>query len=279
MYNAPVLRKGIEILRLVTRTNEPLGVSDISRRLAIVKSTTLGILKALEEEGFLVQDRMTKKYVPGTTLFEFSRSVLRSMELPFVAKPFLERLAEQVDETVILVAREHENTYRVLEVSEPKKELKITVPVGTRFPVYAGALMKIFFSQMTNEDIVRLVGENPPPKYTDHSVTGLEDLLDQAEQARECGYATDLEEYRKGVRGLSVLVFRGSRACGAISIFGLAGSMEDQRLSDIILHMKNAARLVSRKVTLMAENPGGPDGPVDPPRSVGSSEARLSEVR
>jgi DNA-binding IclR family transcriptional regulator len=123
------------------------------------------------------------------------------------------------------------------------------------------------------------VGENPPPKYTDHSVTGLEDLLDQVEQARECGYATDLEEYRKGVRGLSVLVFRGARACGAISIFGLAGSMEDQRLSDIILHMKNAARLVSRKVTLMAENPGGPDGPVDPPRSVGSSEARLSEVR
>ena len=64
MYNAPVLRKGIEILRLVTRTNEPLGVSDISRRLSIVKSTTLGILKALEEEGFLVQDRSDKEVCP-----------------------------------------------------------------------------------------------------------------------------------------------------------------------------------------------------------------------
>ena len=164
MYNAPVLRKGIEILRLVARTNEPLGVSDISRRLSIVKSTTLGILKALEEEGFLVQDRATKKYVPGSTLFEFSRRVLRSMELPFVAKPFLERLAEQVDETVILATREDDNAYRVLEVSEPKKELKITVPVGTRFPLYTGALMKVFFSQMTNEEIVRLVGAESPPE-------------------------------------------------------------------------------------------------------------------
>jgi DNA-binding IclR family transcriptional regulator len=91
-------------------------------------------------------------------------------------------------------------------------------------------------------------------------VTGLEELLGQVEQARERGYATDLEEYRKGVRGLSVLVFRGSRACGAISIFGLASSMEDQRLPDIILHMKDAARLISRKVTLMAEDPGGPGG-------------------
>ena len=272
MYNAPVLRKGIEILRLVTETIEPLGVSDISRRLSIVKSTTLGILKALEEEGFLVQDRMTKKYLPGTTLFEFSRRVLRSMELPFVAKPFLERLAEHVDETVILVAQEHDNTYRVLEVSEPKKEMKITVPVGTRFPVHAGALMKIFFSQMANEEIARFLEENSPPKYADYGVTGIEDLLALVEETRERGYATDLEEYRKGVRAASVLVFRGARACGAITIFGLASSMEDQRLPEIISHMKNAARLISRKLTLMAESPGSSDGPVDPAKS-GSGEA------
>ncbi len=132
--------------------------------------------------------------------------------------------------------------------------------------------MKIFFSQMANDDIVRLVGENSPPKYTDHSVTGVEDLLAQVEQTRERGYATDLEEYRKGVRGLSVLVFRGPRACGAISIFGLASSMEDQRFPDIVSHMKNAARLISRKLTLMAENPGTSDGVVDPP-GCGSSEA------
>ncbi len=207
MYNAPVLRKGIEILRLVARTNEPLGVSDISRRLSIVKSTTLGILKALEEEGFLVQDRVTKKYVPGSTLFEFSRRVLRSMELPFVAKPFLERLVEHVAETVILAAREDETAYRVLEVSEPKKELKITVPVGTRFPLYTGALMKVFLSQMTNDEIVRLVRANPLPKYTDHSVTAVEDLLEQVEAgpgARVCDRPGRVPEGRTGPRGARI---------------------------------------------------------------------------
>jgi len=256
MYNAPVLRKGIEILRLVAQTNEPLGVSDISRRLSIVKSTTLGILKALEEEGFIVQDRVTKKYAQGNALFEFSRRVLRSTELSFVAKPFLQRLVEHVAETVILATREEDHTYRVLEVVEPKKELKITVPVGTHFPLYAGALMKVVFSQMTNEEIVGLASANPLPKHTDYSVTGVEDLLDQVQQVRERGYAADLEEYRKGVRGLAVLVFRGSRACGAISIFGLASSMEDQRLPDLVHHIKTAARLISNKLTLMAEGPG-----------------------
>ena len=70
---------------------------------------------------------------------------------------------------------------------EPKKELKITVPVGTRFPFYTGALMKVFFSLMKNEEIVRFVREHPLPSYTDRSVTRIEDLLEQVEQTRESG--------------------------------------------------------------------------------------------
>jgi DNA-binding IclR family transcriptional regulator len=253
MYNAPVLKKGIGILRLITGTNELLGVSEISRRLSIVKSTTLGILKALEEEGLVVQDPLTKKYVPGASLFDFSRRVLRTMELPFAAKPFLDRLVELVDETAILAVQEGDKTFRVLEVSEPKKELKITVPVGTRFPQYTGALTKVFLSRITNDEITRLVKENPLPRYTDHSLTRIEDLLKEVEQARQNGYAADLEEYRKGVRALAVLVFRGDQARMAISIFGLAGSMDDERLPDMVSEMKKTAASISRKMFLMTE--------------------------
>ncbi len=208
MYNAPIIRKGIEVLRLISRTEEPLGVSEIARRLSIVKSTALGILKALEEEGFVAQDTSTKKFVAGSALFQFSREALRSMELPFVVKPFLQRLVELVDETVILAVRDDDNTIRVLEVVEPKKELKITVPVGTRFPFYTSALMKVFFSQMRNEEIIRSVKENPLPQYTAHSLVRVEDLIRQVEKARELGYATDLEEYRMGVRAIAALVSR-----------------------------------------------------------------------
>jgi IclR family transcriptional regulator, KDG regulon repressor len=260
MYSAPILKKGIEILRLVARSDEPLGVSEIARRLTIVKSTALGILKALEEEGFVVQDSTTKKFVAGSALYQFSREALRSMELPVVAKPFLQRLVEIVGETVILAVRDDDDTIRVLEVVEPRKELKITVPVGTRFPFYTSALMKVFFSQMKDEEIVRFVEENPLPEYTEHSVTRIEDLLEQVEKARRLGYATDLEEYRRGIRAIAALVFRGPVARAAISIFGLAGSMDEGRLSDMIDQMKHSAQLISSKLTLMAKGVVDPEG-------------------
>jgi len=272
MYNAPILKKGIEILRLITRTDEPLGVSEIARRLSIVKSTALGILKALEEEGFVAQDSATKKFVAGSALYQFSREALRSMELPVVAKPFLQRLVELVGETVILAGRDEDNTIRVLEVVEPKKELKITVPVGTRFPLYTSALMKVFFSQMSNEDITRFVKENTLPRYTDNSVTRVEDLLEQIDKARRQGYATDLEEYRIGVRAIAALVSRGPTARAAISIFGLAGSMDDTRLPDMILHLKNTAQLISAKLTLMARGTNEAENTLSPSRSDGPDE-------
>lgn len=282
MYNAPIIKKGIEILRLIARTEEPLGVSEIARRLAIVKSTALGILKALEEEGFVAQDSFTKKFVAGNALFEFSKDALRSMELPVVAKPFLQRLVETVGETVILAVRDHDNTLRVLEVEEPKKELKITVPVGTRFPFHTIALMKVFFSQMTNEEIIRSLRENPVPQYTEKTVSRIDDILKQVEKARESGYATDLEEYRMGVRAIAALVFRGNAAPAAISMFGLAGSMDDERLPDMIQQMTNTAQLISTKLTLMAKGTGEQNGLSLSSRSGGPDEyasRRSAEIR
>ena len=269
MYNAPIVKKGIEILRLIARAEEPLGVSEIARRLSIVKSTALGIFKALEEEGFVAQDMSTKKFVAGRALFQFSREALRSMELPVVVRPFLQRLVEIVDETALLAVREDDRTIRVLEVVEPKKELKITVPVGTRFPLYTGALMKVFFSQMKNEEIIRVVRENPMPLYTVHSLSRVEDLLKHVEKARELGYATDLEEYRMGVRAIAALVVRGGTTRAAISIFGLAGSMDDERLPEMIRHMMNTARLIENKLTLMTKGASEPEGSPSPSQSVG----------
>ncbi len=262
MYNAPVLKKGIEILRLITRTSKPVGVSEVARSLSIVKSTALGILKALEEEGLVIQDPATKKYLPGSGLYEFSREALKSMELPTVAKPFLERLVELVDETVILAVRDQDDTIRVLEVAEPKKELKITAPVGIRFPLFTGALMKAFFSQMKNEEILRIVEGNPLPAYTEHSITRIEDLMKEVERARELGYATDLEEYRKGVRAVAALVFRGPTARAALSIYGLASSMDDRRLPTMIFHLKNTAQLISSKLSLMSKDRSDAEGSV-----------------
>ena len=108
------------------------------------------------------------------------------------------------------------------------------------------------------------------PRYTEHSPSRIEDLLKEVEKARELGYATDLEEYRVGVRAIAALVFRGRVSQAAISIFGLAGSMDDERLPEMIRHMANTAQLISNKLTLMTRGVNESEGSPSARQSAGS---------
>jgi IclR family transcriptional regulator, KDG regulon repressor len=158
MYNAPILKKAVEVIKLIVRENKPLGVTDIARVLGLSKSTTFGILKSLEEEGFLVKDALSKKYSTGNTLFELSKRILRTTDVAVTARPHLARLALDVDETVFLGIREDEMV-KVLDLVEPQKEFKISSSIGTRFALTAGVFGKIFLSALDDKEIISLLKE------------------------------------------------------------------------------------------------------------------------
>ena len=73
-YQAPTVRKAFQILELVSRNASRLTLSDISRELAISKSTVHGIAAALEDAGALVRDPSTRRYAPGLALYELGRA-------------------------------------------------------------------------------------------------------------------------------------------------------------------------------------------------------------
>ena len=72
-----------------------------------------------------------------------------------------------------------------------------------------------------------------------------------------------------GVRAIAALVVRGRTTRASISIFGLAGSMDDERLPEMIRQMMNTARLIENKLTLMTRGVSESQGSPSPRQSVG----------
>lgn len=248
MYNAPILKKALRILKLVVGENRPLGVTEIARSLAISKSTAFGVLKSLEEEGFIVKDESTKKYVTGTEIVELSKKVMWTLDLASVARPFLEQVVELVDETAFLGTRDGD-AVRVIDVVEPKKELKISGPVGAHFSLDAGVIGKVFFSAMENEEILSLVSKQGLPGHTENSITDPTLFLEEIEKVRKRGYAVDLEEYLKGMRAIGALIYSGRFPVGALWVVGFTSSMNDEKLPGIINHVKYAAEAISSRLS------------------------------
>jgi IclR family transcriptional regulator, KDG regulon repressor len=255
MYNAPILKKAIDILRLLIKEYQPLGVAEIARRVSVSKSTAYGILQSFQEEGLVTKDATTKKYTIGKEMMRLSKLVFKGQDLISIARPFLERLVQLVDETVFLGVREYD-AVKVIDVIEAKKDLKISSPVGTKLPITAGAIGKIFLSTMSNEEILSYFGEKGLPQYTESTITDMDDFLEEIEETRRLGYSVDMEEYLKGIRAIATLIRQDGKPVGAIWFVGFSNSMLDERLNHIIRNLSHTADQISARMTFSssAEN-------------------------
>ena len=119
-YKPAVVRKAIGVLRFVTGQDKPVGVSEISRSLGLNKSTAFGILKALEEEDLIEQDRTTRCYRPAAGLRAFAREALLVTDFTALVRPLMEGFSELVGETVCMGIIE-EDKVNVVEVVEARK--------------------------------------------------------------------------------------------------------------------------------------------------------------
>ncbi len=253
MYNAPILKKAVDVIKLIVHENKPLGVTEIARALSISKSTTFGILKSLEEEGFLVKDTFSKKYTTGGTLFELSKKILRTTDVTVTARPHLEQLLALVDETVFLGVRE-EDAVKVLDILEPEKEFKISSHSGTRFSITSGVVGKIFMSAMDDREIMEILAQKGLRQYTENSITDPQRLLAEIQKTRTQGYAIDLEEYLKGMRAIGSLIYSGHYPVAGVWVVGFTASMTDEKLPRMIQDLKATAEQISIRLSPFVSN-------------------------
>jgi DNA-binding IclR family transcriptional regulator len=253
MYNAPLLKKAIPVLLFISKVNRPVGVTEISKALSISKSTIYGILKAFQEEGFVHMDSATKRYTIGKELLALAKIIFKGQDMVSIARPFLERLAGLIDETIFLGLKEQDGM-RVIDVIEAKKSLKISSPVGTVLPLLAGATGKLILSTMDDKEITAILKEKGLPNYTEKTITDIKTFIKEIKRVRSKGYSTDMEEYLKGVNAIAIPIYQDRTLFGAIWIVGFSNSLTHERLKTIVGPLKEASRQISLRLSLDAED-------------------------
>lgn len=246
-YKAPIIRKAFRVLRLIAGNRHGLTLSDLARELAIGKSTVHGIVSALEEEGALMRDPRTKKFALGVTLVELGRSAHARIDLKDAARPFMEELMAHTLESVFLGVRNVDHV-TILDIVESSQNLKITSPVGTRIPLLAGAIGKLFLATMPEGQVAELLRDKGLPRYTEHSITDHRRYLEEIRRVRRDGVAFDDEEYISGVRAVAAPIKTGGQFMPAIWVVGFKPSMSDEKMQQLVTQMKSAAEGIRHRI-------------------------------
>src|SRR6201996_8787855 len=107
---APAISRAAAVLRLLGKSDAPLGVQAIARELGLVPSTCLHVLRALVAEEFVSFDQDTKRYSLEAGVLTLARHWLRRNRFNDLAQPVLDRIGQTFDVTMLgvhIVGLEH----------------------------------------------------------------------------------------------------------------------------------------------------------------------------
>jgi DNA-binding IclR family transcriptional regulator len=155
----------LRILLCWKEQDSTLSLTEISQRTRLTLPTAHRMIKALQREGFLVQDRISGNYSLGPTILDLARVVLQRSdqdELVVTVIPHLERMREMTGETVGLHVPMGDLRICLAELVS-RRTIRTATGVGRTFPLPAGASGQILtaWSDERLEMVEKRIGASP----------------------------------------------------------------------------------------------------------------------
>lgn len=238
------VRNAARLMKVFLSREKELGVSELSRRLGLGKSTVHRLLTTLVGEGLLEQDPDTGGYRLGLTMFELGEAVRVHMDLHGAVGPVLASLREQTRESCqVGVLDGHEVVY--VDRLESSQTLRLFNETGRRVPAHCTSSGKVLLAHLSPAELDRVLDSAPLTRHTARTVTDRDELLTELELVRHRGWAEAVEERELGIASIAapVLDARGVvvAAVGIGAPLARLGAAQRRRLAEVVVDAGEAA--------------------------------------
>lgn len=228
---APAVSRAFSILRLLGRSEAPLGVNQIARDLDLVPSTCLHVLRALVDEGIVVVDPESKRYGIGVGILPIARNAIQRNTVATLAEPRLLALSSEFGVTAIATQLIQDRDMVVVALSMARQPFRLSTELGSKFPALTSATGRCV-AAFGNADARSLRKRFQALKWD--NAPDFDTWMAQVAQTRQAGYGEDRGEYIGGVTILAAPVFdqMGAVAQSLVAI-GLSEQMTAVVRSDV----------------------------------------------
>lgn len=232
---AAVERTFVIIKTLVGKVNG-LSVSKLVEETGISKSIVSRILKTLKDNNYVEQDPDTRFYRLSYDFIGLSLKHFNALGVDGIFLPALRTISAEVKELVQLSVVSQEKVYFVQKI-EGDNQLKVADMLGKEAPLHCSAAGKMWLSTLPQEEIIRLVSQHGMSRYTENTITDLNELLKELEKIKQVGYAVSLEEFNQGITGVAVPVYSNAKErqlMASIVITAPTVRMPEQKIKQIV---------------------------------------------
>ena len=180
----------VQILEAFAAAGEPLGIAELSRRLAIPVSACYALLKTLELRGYLYELGLRKGWYPTLRWLQKARAIAEHDPMLERVTPLLEALGNSTGETIVFGKRSGTEVV-YLNVVESPHSIRYSAQPGDRKPLHSSSAGKALLGAMASRERERLLGSLKLTRVTPSTIVRREQLEKDLEAgARRGWYAT-----------------------------------------------------------------------------------------
>lgn len=213
------VQRAMALLKAFDDDHSAWGLSALARETGLNKTTAHRLLSALEREGMLGRAADGDRYVLGPEVVVLGGRALRANNLRAVARPELERLADETRETASLEILSGGEMLVIDEIVGG--HLMSGVPdLGSRWPLHASSTGLAVLAFLP-DDIAANLLPRTLPSVTAATITGRVALRAELACIRERGYSVADETLEVGLVAIAAPVRdHDGRVVAALSIAG-----------------------------------------------------------
>jgi DNA-binding IclR family transcriptional regulator len=254
----------VDIFEAIAAVPRGLGMSELSRRLAIPRSSIWNLVTTLVRRGYLEQNA-TGRVVLGARLFDVGVCARADVQLRAVARPVLAALVRRTGETAFIGILTPDFTVLHLDKVVSRQVIRYDAELGEKRPAHCTAIGKALLAALPPVQLKAYFQGRKLERFTPATITTPGALAQELERVREAGVAVALDERVPGASAVAapIRAFSG-RALAGVIVAGPTARIVARREA-LAAEVKDAADRISRALRgatapatgLLADPPNG----------------------
>lgn len=226
----------VQVLHELASAGRGVALAELAARLELPKTSLFRLLRALEEGGYVRFDNGVHQL--GPQALKLGAALVRNREFPACARPAMEVLAAQCNETVILGTLDDSRTQVVYtEVIEPSTPLRFSIRPGLVKPLYSSAAGQTLLAWMPPAQSAHYFETVEFQRLASGTVRSVTALRRQIRAIRASGIAISVDGMFEGVYSIAAPVFdAGGQVQAGVSISAPSsrGAQHEQRFAALL---------------------------------------------
>lgn len=185
--------------------SKEVGITELSEKLSLGKSTVHRILNTLLDYGYIVRNSENGKYSLGFKFVNVADAILERLDIITVTRTVIESMVDSLMHNAAMLS--FENNYAVVIESYPCRNRGYVVyNTGDIFPAYASSAGKLFLSHLSESNLYAYFEKTELKPLTPYTSVTQSDVTNSFSQGKSQGYFTCNQEFNEGIMSFTAPV-------------------------------------------------------------------------